>query len=292
MPEETTAGEAWEAVHLFARELDRLLCGPVDELIRWFIARKGTTAPYFFIRYGEGGPHIRLRIFADVETREAFLHQVERVAGGNADILRVERQPYEPEFGRYGGRDVMRLAEWQFRSSSRAVLEMIRDAFPPTSAWRTAVAIRMEVAFALGCGMTPVSSSWFFTRLSDAWLNAAIKSDLPHEQKVMMQEHLRSAFEQSFAAQSDAVLELCSDLRTTADELERDESLGEFAAATRRYAAALGVNNGVAELTPRQWEALSGVVHMTSNRLGIVTGEEAFIAFMAGRVLASAASRA
>src|SRR5436305_4976522 len=118
MPEETIAGEAWEAVYLFGRELDGLLCGPVDDLIGWFDTRKGPAARYFFVRYGEGGAHIRLRIFADAETREAFLLQVESVAAGNTDILRVERQRYEPEFERYGGRDVMRIAERQFCASS------------------------------------------------------------------------------------------------------------------------------------------------------------------------------
>ena len=276
----------WTAIHLFGTDLDRVLCGPVSALVRWFAQRTSpVTNPYFFIRYGEGGPHIRLRILAEPHVGREFLREVEKMTAGDESVVRWEAHPYEPECERYGGAEHIAAAERQFFGSSATVLALLqeRDTWP--SAWRTAVAIRMAVAFGVACEMSTGVAVPFFERLSQAWMGAAIRPELLEEQKSAMRHRLQAAFRETFDAQAGALLDLCSDLRgTPLSDLEHDEELGAFIAATRAYAIDLG-GCGEAALEARRWEALSSAVHMNNNRIGVLNNEEAFIAATAARIL-------
>lgn len=148
----------WTSLHIFQHEMstyDALIVNIsqlMDELVR-----SGKVNQWFFVRYWEGGPHLRLRIQTDQP--EAIIEQVTDFTQGYwlinpsslppmtkdayyeghkfdgkeismNDLPWYEDQsvhliPYEPELARYGGADVMAYSENVFAHSSRLVAYLL-----------------------------------------------------------------------------------------------------------------------------------------------------------------------
>ncbi|MFI6538712.1 lantibiotic dehydratase [Nonomuraea sp. NPDC050547] len=105
---------------------DSVLRGPVRHLIDEL---PGEVDRWFFIRYGDAAPHLRLRIHcpdldgaAEVR-RLAERHLRAMCEHGQAAHFLVDT--YAPEFTRYGGPGLMPAAERLFCADSRAVLDLL-----------------------------------------------------------------------------------------------------------------------------------------------------------------------
>ncbi|WP_238653391.1 thiopeptide-type bacteriocin biosynthesis protein [Paenibacillus piscarius] len=115
------------------------------------LAARGRISKWFFLRYWEDGPHIRVRYLMDGELgEEELFDQVRAYIRRHPSIRRLSKEeyfrnhkfdgeplelksqdwyeegeiiskPYEPEFERYGGKALMPLTESLFMESSRLV---------------------------------------------------------------------------------------------------------------------------------------------------------------------------
>ncbi|MDV5976370.1 UNVERIFIED_CONTAM: bacteriocin biosynthesis protein [Streptococcus canis] len=147
--------EKWLSYHIFCHNPihhDKIIC----TLNNW--ASKDDFACFFFIRYWEGGPHIRFRIktanssnkdyhkilsdllhselsFTDVILTKEQYYKGHKLDGkkipmenlpwyGNNSIVSI---PYVRENERYGGREVIEQAESVFYYSSQLVSKMLED---------------------------------------------------------------------------------------------------------------------------------------------------------------------
>ncbi|MFJ8955014.1 thiopeptide-type bacteriocin biosynthesis protein [Streptomyces sp. NPDC102381] len=209
MPQQTAAeqvttgtGTAWSAWHLhLASNAQSLL----DRVVQHVIAPVVQTldgAPWFFIRYWEAGPHLRLRIGdlspAEHDRVEALLRELLATAGRPAEgevVLKeeayraeagllargeygsdhpvvalrppgVHRAVYEPETERYGGPTLMPAAERLFQRASELVLALLPHVSTPQT--RSALALRATVsaAAALGDG---AEQALFYAHSLTAW---------------------------------------------------------------------------------------------------------------------------
>lgn len=70
---------------------------------------------YFFIRYGESGPHVRLRL---LPRSRAAARELKSVVESSSVAERLSWVPYEPETDRYGGPEALPIAESIFHASS------------------------------------------------------------------------------------------------------------------------------------------------------------------------------
>ncbi|HEX9964802.1 MAG TPA: lantibiotic dehydratase C-terminal domain-containing protein [Allosphingosinicella sp.] len=140
---------AWHSVHLFVaaeRDLDALAL----EAGSWMADQKvGSSRPWFFIRYMEGGPHLRLRAKADDDEAWSSLkrHMTDvcaKLARGKEpdQWARAVTTPtrrgevhapgqavemaYEPETIRYGGEEALAVHEDLFATSSAIATEVVR----------------------------------------------------------------------------------------------------------------------------------------------------------------------
>lgn len=147
----------WWAVHVFlfdTLESEACLLEDIMPSVRELLAQ-GRASDWFFIRYWEGGPHLRIRI-ADIgsEDRRRFLDQVGAKAAArrsgsgmtrdeyygqhpfDGEPVRVDELPwfgdgqaveipYAPEIARYGGPDALRLGERMFRASSDLAVNLV-----------------------------------------------------------------------------------------------------------------------------------------------------------------------
>lgn len=182
---------------------------------------------FFFIRYWERGPHIRLRFKGNAETMEKqvkpqlddhFLksfreHPGKRETPEYVETLPPEQQwfpnnsvqyiDYEPEVERYGGPTGILIAENQFQASSRTVFSVIEESGDWDYDRALGAAIQLHLGFAFAMGMDLVETGEFFTQISQTWFSRAYgyTPDTPKDEIKERQEITLKAFEENFQRQ-------------------------------------------------------------------------------------------
>ncbi|MFE2752791.1 thiopeptide-type bacteriocin biosynthesis protein [Actinosynnema sp. NPDC059335] len=149
----------------------------------------GRIADWFFIRYWETGPHLRVRL-RDAEGHvEEIADQVRHAVaaaghpetpldpdgfyaalGTDGDWLPhgdVREVPYVPEVERYGGPDALPVAEEVFCRSTDVAVAVLRAARTPRAKLSAAVELVMATTSALGLDR-PAAASWLRT-LAASW---------------------------------------------------------------------------------------------------------------------------
>ncbi|MFC9792494.1 thiopeptide-type bacteriocin biosynthesis protein [Streptomyces sp. NPDC127584] len=215
-PAPTPPATAWTAWHLHlgttARSAhDRVVTDVIGPTIR----ELAPGTPWFFIRYWQSGPHLRLRVGdLDAAARPrvaaalterlavagapapgeepldpaAYRSGAERLAaagetGENTSVKAllppgVHPAVYEPEFDRYGGRALMPAAESLFTLSSTlvlAALPKVRD-----ERQRALLALRGTVAVAAALG-DPAERAYYYAHGLGAWRAWAAEAGHPAE---------------------------------------------------------------------------------------------------------------
>ncbi|MCX4745877.1 thiopeptide-type bacteriocin biosynthesis protein [Kitasatospora sp. NBC_01287] len=148
----TTDLAGWHSLHLFlhcgTEETDAFLVRQLAPLLDGLV-RDGRADRWFFIRYQEGGPHLRIRIrglAADTATElPGLLAQLAEQAephhpappntvpaepGWASRHAEVRPVPYRPETERYGGARALPIAEEVFAASSRVALSALAALVP------------------------------------------------------------------------------------------------------------------------------------------------------------------
>src|SRR5688572_18337522 len=148
----------WDSLHVYLHRdhqaIDRFLVDAVAPLMREH-AREQRIGPWFYIRYWEGGPHLRVRFrdaSPDTASRiaQGLAEQAARLPGvempldaatyygqigkpaeavqqyGWRSDQTVERVPYVPEVARYGGPIGIAISEQFFAASTQAALAAIK----------------------------------------------------------------------------------------------------------------------------------------------------------------------
>ncbi|QJB39383.1 hypothetical protein HF324_16550 [Chitinophaga oryzae] len=275
----------WLSVHLFhAGDLNRLLqllVGPV-------VQQAG--CPCFFIRYWEGGPHIRLRL----HVAQDRLTEVRRLLESAAQVYftaypscreeeaRPAQQllpndtwqyvPYVPETGRYGNEQTMPLAERQFGFSSAWVLAEINQINPSNALMQ---AIRLNLATLQALQETPEQTLDICHRFIQGWLPRLYH---PQQDKAQQQAYFLQRMEERFAFYAPALTSAATALWN-----------GNMPPALQAFAAG---NSHVFTQYRRlgfQQEQLGAItgsfLHMGHNRLGVANHDEAYIMYFTRKCL-------
>ncbi|MGW0614131.1 thiopeptide-type bacteriocin biosynthesis protein [Streptomyces sp. NPDC002788] len=202
---DTAARTRWSAWHLHLASNEQSL---LDRVVKDVIAPTVGAfdgAPWFFIRYWQGGPHLRLRMG---DLSPADFHRVERLLrerlesagrpaagealvseadyrararllarneyGPDADVQAlhapgVHRAVYEPETDRYGGPDLMPRTERLFQLSSELVPALLPHVTTPQT--RSALALRATVSAAAALGDEAEQAAYYAGSLAGwrAW---------------------------------------------------------------------------------------------------------------------------
>ncbi|MGK9118327.1 thiopeptide-type bacteriocin biosynthesis protein [Olivibacter jilunii] len=266
--------------HLFYRkEADDMLleCKTFTDQL----GKEGLLKDFFFIRYGEGGPHIRLRLFYEGTGEMVLIECLQQWVSECPEILRAEKSAFLPEVERYGGESCLDPALNLFAASSRAVLQWVERFHPVNAGRRIAQAVKLHFVFlqAMDCSlaeMQRVLESFIADWLPMACLALGMEASegarlLPlfRAQSQMKQELLL----QLFADLNEQLLKRCF----------RDPLLQDYFDETRSrmvYFSGLEQHKRVT--------VLSSFLHMTNNRLGLSNYDEPFVAFLLLKMIANA----
>ncbi|MBL6449546.1 thiopeptide-type bacteriocin biosynthesis protein [Fulvivirga sp. 29W222] len=230
----STPDKKWLAAFLYyAEPWEEFLIQGVKPLIDQVMGEK-LADQYFFIRYWEKGPHIRLRFKGNPNVLEKkvkpliidhFNKYFKNVPSErqDPDWLKeaseeykwypnnsVQFIEYEPETERYGGEHALQVSERQFQASSDATLAIVEDGL---EAWdynrALGAAIQLHLGFAHGVGMDQQEASKFFSDVFQNWLPRAyyfFEKDISKEELAKRKEETLKAFEKNFKGHKESLI--------------------------------------------------------------------------------------
>jgi thiopeptide-type bacteriocin biosynthesis protein len=142
-------GSEWLSVKVYCggSQADRLLAGPIAEVIDG-CDEAGDLDGWFFIRYADPAPHLRIRLrgsAAPVDSHLGWREHLERMLNREFDrggIQSISYDTYRREVERFGGPAGILVAEEMFKADSRAALDILpslRGDDNETRRWVTAL---------------------------------------------------------------------------------------------------------------------------------------------------------
>ncbi|MEU6952188.1 thiopeptide-type bacteriocin biosynthesis protein [Streptomyces sp. NPDC045714] len=286
----------WISAHLFHHgDQDRMLTGLVDPLAGE-LRERGWADRFFFLRYWNGGPHIRLRVrpcddtvrddlrrliehraaayfqrfpAPDRLTRAEYLASA-RTIGAWEGVAPIEHMyannsvhflPYDREHHRYGSGATIETVEDHFTESSALALAQLRSR---TGQQRreTAVLCCLLLAWTLGSEDVP---------------------GLARRQLVKAGSR-GSAREALYEARRDHVLALAADMRESARGERRTAGGGTLRRWTASLAKVVDALNADAT-APSAESAADLCAHLFANRVGVRVDAEGALRYLAARAV-------
>lgn len=281
-PVESPVADGWTSLHCMVH------CTPetVDEFLLADVAplldRHGSE--WFFIRYGEGGPHLRIRVRGDAgelaEPLATLASKLPSVPGPwTADAERngrahgtVHAIAYEPETERYGGASALPIAEEVFVHSTRIALRAIAET--PRRAARLTTGIDLAVLTGTGLGLDRLATARWHRRHARGWQHAEDVQLLPAP---LIHRRVDSVYAGQRASLVRRVDALCG------SEPPPSGLLGDWVSILRHADGRLR-SEAACDDDRRLW-AWSSQLHMLFNRMGIVPDEERALCYLAARAL-------
>lgn len=308
-----SGGPGWLSGHIFLR--GDLFGGAGDRAVLEVAApfaqravEEGTARRWFFIRYGERGLHLRLRLLAEDPSVEGPLAAAlaahvaaalpaelrgtpgegpgQALPSGDPSLLWIA---YEPEVERYGGMEGVRLAEAFFHASSQAAPALLGGLAPGDRDGRQGRALLVMMLLLGRFTRDPALA----VRVAEAHRDN-FGGHPAGDARVL---ELWKRFEQGFASQDAALVERMLALWLALED--RPELPAPLAAyldgvlALRRGLEALvakgtlcpGGDVPVSDWSQAVYALAPSYLHMTNNRLGVTPVEEAYLAYLITRTL-------
>ncbi|MFH8493186.1 thiopeptide-type bacteriocin biosynthesis protein [Streptomyces coeruleorubidus] len=270
------------------------------DVIRPVVRDAGMRDRFWYLRYWQGGPHIRLRLHrasdetvesvrgmlaaamptlnaeqaSEYEEQSSLQPGLADLEGAKPEEVRapgtIEPTPYSPEYAKYGGTTGLRIAEELFRSTSAAVLDLLADRSDrELKASPAGLAMRIMAMSLKGSGLDMEQSQDFLSAYEEDWLRWVPPG---YEEKwAAVYEKTRSRVTNLCGAVwRDGATDVFHDIYATA--LNSTLSVQEKPTGSDFAELAL-------EGTPYAG-CLANYIHTTNNRLGILPAAEAFLAYV------------
>jgi len=304
-----TVAERWLSAHLFYEgDLDDLLVRAAGPLVSE-LASGGLITGSFFLRYWEGGSHLRLRVLpVDPSTRNRVQTLITERIGRylrehpSADVMSAAEYarlaktmasaegltgytrcmcpnnsiafiPYRREHDRYGYGQSIEAVERHFTESSRIALSLLGAGM---SRSERATACYCLIALTWSCGGPSPPRSAGGTGPYPSW-----------ERRFHLGELIDGAgLDAHYRRQRDRVVHLTRRLQTLAGRLPDvagDQALAAWGKSVVSLRDALG------DPSARVLPVLDVCAHLACNRLGVSLVEECSLRYLASRALAAIA---
>ncbi|MFK0013120.1 thiopeptide-type bacteriocin biosynthesis protein [Streptomyces sp. NPDC091027] len=287
-----TAAGTWQSHHLFlhagTEDTDRFLTADAAPLLDALVA-SGEAADWFFIRYGQDGPHVRIRVRATGTAPGGAPSRLTELPGLLERAARrvpavpgpwpsrhgeVRAVPYAPETLRYGGPRALPVAEAVFGASTRTALDAMR-ALPAenASAARLTAAADLAHTTAYALGMDRLAGARWLRAHAAGWRWVTEVPLLPGAA-------VHTRVNTVHAAQRTVLGERAAGLRDRLRARTAAAWLVRWADRVREADALLDGLDG-----PARESVWGSQLHMLLNRLGVNPDEERAVCRLAARTL-------
>lgn len=255
--------DKWLSVYLFHYgDADQLL----KQLVHPFIQQ--WHAPWFFIRYWEGGDHIRLRLKA-TENRH---HSIVKSLSAESSVIKsIQIAEYEPEVERYGNLETMPWAEQYFEYSSAYILNWIVNKKTNQSLITQAIKVHLTLLYATGWNKDALIN--VCNLFLEGWLPRLFNQTEPKErQRLFWLNQFETVFETSKPQMVKAAYQFWQALKAREAGNDLNAYLSETIGILKLYRSSDLEEN-------RLFQVISSFMHMNNNRLGVYNYEEAYIMY-------------
>lgn len=299
--------QSWLGAYLYyAEPWEEFLLEGVRPFVRSILEEK-LAEQFFFIRYWQQGPHIRLRFKGDAarlqneikpRLKSYFNHYFKEKPSQRQEPEQPQQipeklrwfpnhtirfVPYLPEIKRYGGPAGILMAEGQFEASSRAVLSIIEESHGWDYERALGAAIQLHLGFVSALGMSLAESILFFSDIFSTWFYTSNRDNenIPAEEMRKSKEVTLKSFKEIFDKQEAMLVPFHNTLwnalaeRVTFEEQWLNRWLSDMEGTKKRLK-----NNNIPQRRQQLWPILGSLVHMTNNRLGILNRDEAFLGYL------------
>ncbi|MFI8454653.1 thiopeptide-type bacteriocin biosynthesis protein [Kitasatospora sp. NPDC085464] len=273
----------WHSLHLAlplpAHEADAFVTADLAPLMDGL-----ADTDWFFIRYGEGGPHLRIRLRGRGAPPASLAAELSRLATRRTPLDEpwaarhgeVTEVPYVPETERYGGPALLPIAEELFTRSTRTAVHALRalDAAPGS---RLPIALDLAHTTAHALGLDELAASRWLRRQAASWRWVT-------EYRALPGAAVHTRVNTVFARQRDALAGRARALRAALGSGTAAPWLGDWAAEVADAAARMRAA-GAPEPAERLAWVWASQLHMLFNRLGVGPDEERAVCRLAARTL-------
>ncbi len=295
---------SWVSAHLFFQgNLDRLLTDLVDPLLDELRERRLADRG-FFLRYWDGGPHIRLRVLPSCREADAavrglierralayFAHSPAPEVLSQEEYLRSAREigawegvrptermyannslhflPYVPEHHRYGQGASLELVEEHFSTSSELALDLLRGAGSPEQR-ELAVLCHLLLAWFLGAQDVHELAGRQLATMSARRGLGAVDAETTSDAR--------------FLRRREQLLTLATTMRKVGrawPHMPDDSSLKRWASSVSGVVDALGADADA----PSAESAADLCAHLFANRVGVRIDAEGSLRYLAARAV-------
>ncbi|MER6522186.1 thiopeptide-type bacteriocin biosynthesis protein [Streptomyces sp. NPDC001553] len=282
-----TTIDTWQSHHLFlhatAEDADALLLRDVAPLLDGLVAA-GKADRWFFIRYGEDGPHLRIRVHgADPAAAARLPEELARAAKEVPSVPgpwpsahgEVRSVPYVPETDRYGGPLALPVAEGVFAASTGVVVEALREVRDGGAATRLTIAADLAHATACALGMDELAAARWLRGHAAGWRWVTEVPLLPGAS-------IHARVNSVYAAQRSTLGRRAADLRRRLVDGTASPWLLRWTDRVREADATLRAGGGPEASYAWVW---ASQLHMLFNRVGVTPDEERAVCRLVARTL-------
>lgn len=278
--------------YLYSYESDRVIM----EIVKPFIEmcyENSWIKNYFFIRYSEGGTHIRLRFYGEEsilentvkKELEIFLKKnfPKELEVDSPDYELLKWVDYEPEIERYGGAHAIKIAEEYFNYSSIFCIELLEGVIDGNNSQR------------LGKGLIATNLIIYtFTESREIGYKLAEQYHKGYLSAVARQEDTKNdvleLFKNGFDKQAQNLIEFNNNLWEVLDsDGEIPENFKVFLDNLKSIKSKLQQidsegklieKESSIDLTGKLFRIIPSYIHMMNNRLGISIPEESYLTYL------------
>ncbi len=284
---------------IYGATADRVVLEVVEPIVVE-CRERGWAESFFFVRYSEDGPHVRLRLLHTSKESEQSLRRLvaaraqEAIAAdaqGEGLLTKFEWVPYEPEYERYGGPQGMDLSEEIFHDSSLAAIDLLRKIDRSSRSGRLGKGLLAMLVMLHAFLESRDSCAELAGQYGSNYLRALVPDP-------ELQETWQKRFEEGFDRQSDRLapyVEAAWEALASGQELtpELDSYKATLDLSRRRFRDLF--DQGVLVYggeTLTDWRRAVGsimpsYVHMMNNRMGISIQEESYLSVLIQHTLAA-----
>ena len=313
--------QQWISLHLFYHDNPLpLLVECVQPMVKELSAQN-ILQRFFFIRYWQGGPHIRLRLLPSSEAaRETLLERVtarveafftvhpaqkqvqeeayslQRTRFGLAEYGQADQTPlypnnslraipYEPEYERYGGTSAMPLVEQHFMESSQIALMLLQE--QPSRDQLSGQSLAMLFMGNWLCKDDFNALPGIFEEYYNWWSPGSRLGSHFAQLHLRQHERMRDLIHRLQALKPDRAASF-EPTRFLSEDSSGDTSVAishwiSSIYTLKEHLLCLSRNN---DLHADILRVIFSCIHMHNNRLGISTVEEAYLSFLLKETLA------
>ncbi len=274
----------WISLHIYFKgDINvflRQILFPLAKLLK----KEKILDQYFFIRYFEGGQHIRFRVSTSEPVKVkayliAFFNKLTNPGIPGIGLVSTFFIDYVPETERYGGAIGIEACEAFFCDTSELISEKIIESKNFDTGQAISTAIAMNLFFLYALAFSNEQAIDFFNLLMNSWMESS-EEFLSQYYGGNTDVKAIHFYEKSYDTQKDVIDEIVKEITCAMSDHSKASWLNKYKEKVLKLKNRINMINEESKLG-----IIASLLHMSNNRLGLNNMDESFLYYILIRSL-------